>query len=158
MHQPIQIKTTIPNSISRWLPLRGSLVLIPFVLTWAPSHLPDPGRVDPEAALRETEAGWRSWAQASRVDGPHREIVERSLITLKALTYQPTGGVEAPTLCVQPVRVRPGELHLEAAEILPGRQREHVDLVMAGCAVAVRASPVGGGDGRVAVRVVTATR
>jgi GH15 family glucan-1,4-alpha-glucosidase len=68
---------------------------VPFVLTWAPSHLPDPGRVDAEVALRESEEGWRDWSKQCRVTGPDREIVERSLITLKALTYQPTGGVIA---------------------------------------------------------------
>jgi len=68
---------------------------VPFVLTWAPSHLPDPGRVDAEVALRESEEGWRDWSKQCRVTGPHREIVERSLITLKALTYDPTGGIIA---------------------------------------------------------------
>jgi GH15 family glucan-1,4-alpha-glucosidase len=68
---------------------------VPFVLTWAPSHLPDPGRVDAEVALRETEEGWRDWSKQCTVSGPHQKIVERSLITLKALTYEPTGGVIA---------------------------------------------------------------
>jgi len=68
---------------------------VPFVLTWAPSHLPDPGHVDAEAALRESEEGWGEWCNRCNVSGPHREIVERSLITLKALTYEPTGGVIA---------------------------------------------------------------
>jgi GH15 family glucan-1,4-alpha-glucosidase len=68
---------------------------VPFVLTWAPSHLPDPGRVEAEVALRETEEGWREWSKQCKVSGPHQKIVERSLITLKALTYEPTGGVIA---------------------------------------------------------------
>src|SRR5712671_6211176 len=68
---------------------------VPFVLTWAPSHLPDPGRVDAEVALRESEEGWREWSNHCRVTGPDHDIVERSLITLKALTYEPTGGVIA---------------------------------------------------------------
>ena len=68
---------------------------VPFVLTWAPSHLPDPGHVDGEVALRESEEGWGEWCNSCNVTGPHREIVERSLITLKALTYDPTGGVIA---------------------------------------------------------------
>jgi GH15 family glucan-1,4-alpha-glucosidase len=68
---------------------------VPFVLTWAPSHLPDPGRVDAEQALRETEQGWRDWCHMCCINGPDREIVERSLITLKALTYDPTGGIFA---------------------------------------------------------------
>jgi len=71
---------------------------VPFVLTWSASHLPDPGHVDAEAALTETDAGWREWSGRCTVQGPYRELVQRSLITLKALTYQPTGGiVAAPT-------------------------------------------------------------
>src|SRR5438128_2126812 len=71
---------------------------VPFVLTWSASHLPDPGHVDAEQALAESEAGWRAWSDQCTVAGPYREIVQRSLITLKALTYAPTGGiVAAPT-------------------------------------------------------------
>src|SRR2546423_13449557 len=68
---------------------------VPFVLTWSPSHLPDPGHVDAEVALRESEEGWRDWCKHCNVTGPHRDIVQRSLITLKALTYEPTAGVIA---------------------------------------------------------------
>jgi GH15 family glucan-1,4-alpha-glucosidase len=68
---------------------------IPFVLTWSPSHLPDPGHVDAERALEESQAGWREWSTRCQVTGPYRQIVERSLITLKALTYDPTGGIVA---------------------------------------------------------------
>jgi len=71
---------------------------VPFVLTWSPSHLPRPDRVDPEAALADTLAYWQQWSRRSRVHGRYREPVQRSLITLKALTYEPTGGiVAAPT-------------------------------------------------------------
>jgi GH15 family glucan-1,4-alpha-glucosidase len=68
---------------------------VPFVLTWAPSYLPDPGHVDAEAALRNTEEGWHGWCDKCRIEGPYKSFVERSLITLKALTYQPTGGIVA---------------------------------------------------------------
>src|ERR1700724_3508233 len=71
---------------------------VPFVLTYVPSHLPLPEPVDADDALRFTEAFWRSWASACRSPEQHAEIVTRSLITLKALTYAPTGGiVAAPT-------------------------------------------------------------
>src|SRR5918912_307643 len=59
---------------------------IPFVLTWSPSYVPDPGSVEPEAALRDTESGWREWCKQCRFEGPYKDLVERSLITLKALT------------------------------------------------------------------------
>ncbi|MDN3935256.1 glycoside hydrolase family 15 protein [Arthrobacter sp. YD4] len=68
---------------------------IPFVLTWAPSHLGRPRKVDPEAVLEATESFWLQWADRCRITGPYREPVLRSLITLKALTFAPTGGIVA---------------------------------------------------------------
>lgn len=71
---------------------------VPFVLTYGPSHLDPPGPIDPHAALRETEAYWTEWCSHATPDGPYRDLVMRSLITLKALTFGPTGGiVAAPT-------------------------------------------------------------
>jgi len=71
---------------------------IPFVLGWSPSHLDLPSVVDPENALVECEAFWREWISRCKVEGPYVSLVRRSLLTLKALTYQPTGGiVAAPT-------------------------------------------------------------
>jgi len=71
---------------------------VPFVLTYVPSHLPLPEPVDVDDALRSTEEFWQSWASACRSTDQHGEIITRSLITLKALTYAPTGGiVAAPT-------------------------------------------------------------
>ncbi|QFQ96339.1 glycoside hydrolase family 15 protein [Streptomyces phaeolivaceus] len=68
---------------------------VAFVLTWHPSHEPRPRLVDPYAALRASLHDWRAWAARCRYDGPHRDTVVRSLITLKALTYAPTGGIVA---------------------------------------------------------------
>ena len=71
---------------------------VPFVLTWAPSHLPRPRSVDPVAALADTEQFWTEWSAHCADAGPYHAAVERSLITLKALSYAPTGGiVAAPT-------------------------------------------------------------
>ncbi len=71
---------------------------IPFVLTWTPSHLPRPRPVNPEIALQDTDAFWTEWSGRSKAAGPYIEAVQRSLITLKALTYAPTGGIiAAPT-------------------------------------------------------------
>ena len=71
---------------------------VPFVLTWYPSHEQEPGPVDGLAATADTTRWWEEWSSRSRVTGPHRDLVQRSLITLKALTYAPTGGiVAAPT-------------------------------------------------------------
>ena len=70
----------------------------PFVLTWFPSHREPPPVRDAIAMEAEVEQGWRRWIGRSTYQGPWREAVERSLITLKLLTYRPTGGiVAAPT-------------------------------------------------------------
>ncbi len=69
-----------------------------FVLTWSPSHLPPSEPIDPQPALESTEQFWREWASRCTYRGEWPEIVQRSLLTLKALTYGPTGGiVAAPT-------------------------------------------------------------
>jgi GH15 family glucan-1,4-alpha-glucosidase len=69
-----------------------------FVLTHTASHLEVPHRVDPAQALAATEAYWKEWSGRCTVGGRWADAVCRSLITLKALTYAPTGGiVAAPT-------------------------------------------------------------
>jgi GH15 family glucan-1,4-alpha-glucosidase len=69
---------------------------VPFVLTWFPSHEHTPRAVDPEQALQDTLGYWAGWGGAvSGIEGPWRDAVHRSLITLKALTYAPTGGIVA---------------------------------------------------------------
>jgi GH15 family glucan-1,4-alpha-glucosidase len=71
---------------------------IPFVLTYGPSHLPVPKPINPAQALQDTEDFWTEWCSHCTYKGDHSELVMRSLITLKALTYAPTGGiVAAPT-------------------------------------------------------------
>ena len=71
---------------------------IPFVLTWYPSNRPLPDPVDADEALADTLDYWTDWAGTCTMDGRWRDAVVRSLLTLKALTYAPTGGiVAAPT-------------------------------------------------------------
>jgi GH15 family glucan-1,4-alpha-glucosidase len=71
---------------------------IPFVMTYRASHLDVPDPIDPEQAFRDTVAFWDEWSGRCRYDGQSRDMVLRSLITLKALIYAPTGGiVAAPT-------------------------------------------------------------
>ncbi|MQY13144.1 Trehalase [Streptomyces sp. RB5] len=71
---------------------------IAFTISWQPSHLQPPALPDPEGALASTERFWREWTDQCTYHGPYRDAVMRSLITLKALTYEPTGGiVAAPT-------------------------------------------------------------
>ena len=68
---------------------------VPFVLTWHPSHEPTPQPVEADAALGATEAWWLDWSARCTVRGDWRGPVMRSLLTLKALTYGPTGGIVA---------------------------------------------------------------
>ena len=68
---------------------------VPFVLTYSPSHLGVPEAVDAETELESTLAYWETWMQSLKYDGEWGEAVRRSLITLKALTYAPTGGIVA---------------------------------------------------------------
>src|SRR2546423_537315 len=73
---------------------------VPFVLTWFPSHEDPPEPIDPEQALADTESFWREWSEQYEIELPPEwsAVVRRSLIVLKALTYEPTGGiVAAPT-------------------------------------------------------------
>ncbi len=69
---------------------------VPFVLTWFPSHEEPPRAVHAEHALEETESYWKDWSSSCcNEEGPWREAVLRSLITLKGMTYAPTGGIVA---------------------------------------------------------------
>jgi len=68
---------------------------VAFVLTHFPSHLPRPMPIDPDAAVDASVRSWRAWSDRCTYDGRWREPVMRSLITLKALTYAPTGGIAA---------------------------------------------------------------
>src|SRR5947209_6452648 len=71
---------------------------IPFVLTYGPSHLPLPEPINPAQALQDTQDYWSEWSSRCTYEGDNRDLVMRSVITLKALTYAPTGGiVAAPT-------------------------------------------------------------
>jgi choline dehydrogenase-like flavoprotein len=69
---------------------------VPFVLSWAPGHDPQTPYADAEQALSATEDFWTGWsAHAAYQPGPYDDAVDRSLITLEALTYEPTGGIVA---------------------------------------------------------------
>ena len=68
---------------------------VPFVLAWVPSHESAPERCDPLQAAEVTQRYWDEWVSRCTYHGTYREAVIRSLITLKALTFQPTGGIVA---------------------------------------------------------------
>ena len=78
---------------------------VPFVLTWTPSWHVQPRVLDAEQALASTTAFWERWSGASNVVGPYRDAVQRSLITLKALTFAPTGGIVAAATTSLPEQI-----------------------------------------------------
>jgi GH15 family glucan-1,4-alpha-glucosidase len=97
LRTPAPLRGQAMTTVSDFTVAAGETV--PFVLSYGPSHKPAPGAIDPFAALEETEAFWRRWRATSAAHGgPYAELVGRALITLKALTHAPTGGiVAAPT-------------------------------------------------------------
>ena len=78
---------------------------IPFVLSYGPSFQSPPLAIDCFDALARTEAFWRQWSDRCPDVGPWTEAVKRSLITLKALTYAPTGGIVAAATTSLPERL-----------------------------------------------------
>jgi GH15 family glucan-1,4-alpha-glucosidase len=78
---------------------------IPFMLTWYPSNESEPKGKHPLRMLEDTAAWWRNWSARATVGGPWRELALRSLITLKALTYGPTGGLVAAPTASLPERI-----------------------------------------------------
>ena len=96
LHTPVALHGEDLTTRASFSVARGDRV--PFLLTWHPSHTACPPGIDALAAPHETEEWWREWCGRCTYEGPWREAVIRSLITLKALTYRPTGGiVAAPT-------------------------------------------------------------
>lgn len=78
---------------------------VPFVLTGSPSHLPWPEVPDAVEALERTTAFWRDWSTGCTYSGDWPELVLRSAITLKALTFAPTGGIVAAPTTSLPERI-----------------------------------------------------
>jgi GH15 family glucan-1,4-alpha-glucosidase len=77
----------------------------PFTLTWAPSHGAVPPAISPRQALAETETFWTDWSARGDVSGRWAGAIRRSLITLKALTHAPTGGVVAAATTSLPEQI-----------------------------------------------------
>ncbi len=96
LHTPVEHEGRDFRTVAAFTVAEGDRV--PFVLTWFPSNERLPEEVDAEAALEDTVSYWEEWAGRCQKAGKWVEDVRRSLITLKALTYAPTGGiVAAPT-------------------------------------------------------------
>lgn len=98
----IHVRSSFPLTIEGWTAVAefevGSGEEVWWVMNWHPSHLPPPPPIDASAAVQAAVEWWQAWASKCVFRGPWRDAVVRSLITLKALTYTPTGGiVAAPT-------------------------------------------------------------
>ncbi len=79
-----------------------------FVLTWKESHKPPPDTVDADQALDNTVESWRAWASKYHEHGKWHDPVVRSLLTLKALTFEPTGGIVAAATTSLPEEIGGG--------------------------------------------------
>jgi GH15 family glucan-1,4-alpha-glucosidase len=96
LRTPVETRGAGHSTVAEFTVHRGQRV--PFVLAWYPSHEEIPRAVNATWALERTESWWHKWSKKSTYDGEWSEAVQRSTITLKALTYAPTGGiVAAPT-------------------------------------------------------------
>jgi len=96
LRTPVEMRGEQLTSVGEFTVSAGET--IPFVLMYLQSHLPAPDPVDAEDALRQTQNFWEEWTSVHKSTGPYAPFVLRSLITLKALSYLPTGGiVAAPT-------------------------------------------------------------
>ncbi len=96
LRTPVHVKGKDMTTVGEFTISRGET--IPFVLTYDRSHSVLPAATDPTAALEATDKFWKHWSSKCRPAGEWSEAVRRSVITLKALTYGPTGGmVAAPT-------------------------------------------------------------
>jgi len=96
----VRLMSAVPLRVEHWETLADFTVRkgerVSFVMSWAPSHEPEMPYVDAEQALSATTGFWAEWSShAAYQSGPYNDAVDRSIITLKALTYQPTGGIVA---------------------------------------------------------------
>jgi GH15 family glucan-1,4-alpha-glucosidase len=103
LHTPVPLRGEDFRTVAEFTVRAGEQV--PFTLTWYPSHEPEPPAPDPEAAVRHTEAWWRDWSERCAYKDEFHEAVTRSLITLKALTYAPSGGLVAAVTTSLPERL-----------------------------------------------------
>jgi len=96
LHTPVALRGQELKTVGEFVITAGQTM--PFVLVHTPSHLPRRAPPDPSAALAATESFWVEWASRCQAGEFWPEAITRSLLTLKALTYAPTGGIiAAPT-------------------------------------------------------------
>jgi GH15 family glucan-1,4-alpha-glucosidase len=96
LHTPVQLRGRDLKTVGEFVLSAGHR--LPFVMTYGPSHLPPHAPPNPSAALAATESFWKDWAAKCQTGELWPDAIVRSLLTLKALSYAPTGGIiAAPT-------------------------------------------------------------
>jgi len=93
LHASVPIRGENLTTVADFTVSKGQRVT--FALTYGCSYEPDPRKINPERALKIADRFWREWTGRLKHKGRYRDAIERSLITLKALTFRPTGGVVA---------------------------------------------------------------
>ena len=105
LRTPVHLKGKYMTTVGEFTVMRGET--IPLVLSYARSHRPVAPARDPTASLEATEKFWADWTAKCRPAGEWSEAVRRSVITLKALTYAPTGGAASSTTKVVTFKAKP---------------------------------------------------
>ena len=103
LRTPVALHGEDLRSVARFKVRRGER--IPFVMSYSPSQLRVPPVIDADIALEETGKAWEEWAGICRLKGKWRNQTMRSLITLKGLSYKPTGGIVAAVTTSLPERI-----------------------------------------------------
>ncbi len=100
---PVELRGENMHSAARFTVRKGERV--PFILSYRKSHYEIPNVIDADIALEQTEKYWADWTGLCKVKGKWRETVMRSLLTLKSLSYQPTGGIVAAVTTSLPEQI-----------------------------------------------------
>jgi GH15 family glucan-1,4-alpha-glucosidase len=103
LHTPVELQGEDLRTVGTFSVVAGQAV--PFVLTYGPSHLPRSTPRDAAVMLEQTEEFWRAWSDRCQPAGRWTEAVRRSLLTLKALSYEPTGGIVAAATTSLPEQI-----------------------------------------------------
>jgi GH15 family glucan-1,4-alpha-glucosidase len=103
LHTPVPLRGEELTTVAEFTVAEGESV--PFVLRWCASHECRPQPIDAARSVQDAEAWWQEWSAKCTYQGPWREAVLRSLITLKALTYAPTGGMVAAATTSLPEKI-----------------------------------------------------
>ena len=103
LRTPADVRGENMHSVADFTLHKGEMM--PFVLAYSESFKPLPMAIDPVIALDETERFWRKWSDICKIKGKWRSAIMRSLLTLKGLSYAPTGGIVAAVTTSLPEKI-----------------------------------------------------